>query len=352
MILRIQGTFLILSLLVSGAMAQVKPGTLYPSGLPGVDYNVLDNSGKRHGVWVQQWKDTRNLLYRGQYEHGVPIGVWKRYYPNGDLSAEMTHVQDTAVIDAIMYHTGGKKVSSSGRFEHKKKTGLWKTYDTSGRIIAEENFVDSLFHGTCVYYLESGSIVKKMNYDHGKLNGPVEEYFPSGKLYRVIHYKDDKFHGPYKLFTEDGVEEVTGEYLDDQKHGAWTHREKNGVSKMRILYSHGAEVRKILDNGTFTEYYPGEIPKSEYRYEYGQKSGPFTEWYNVGRFEQIPASAEDQKIGIVYREKLTGTQIKVQGNYLNDLLEGPVTYYRQNGSIEKIEEYEKGVVVGTRVLSK
>ena len=333
-------------------MAQVKPGTIYPMGLPGVDFNVLDENGKRHGVWVQQWKDTRNLLYFGQYEHGVPTGLWKRYYPNGDLSAEMIHVQDTTVIDATMYHTGGKKVSSAGRFERKKKTGLWKTYDNAGRLIAEENFADSLFHGVCLYYFENGGVVKKMNYQWGKLNGAVEEFYPSGKLYRVLTYKDDRFHGPYKVLTEDGVEEVTGEYFEDQKHGAWTHREKNGVSKMRVLYKHGTEVRKILDNGVFTEYYPGEIPKSEYNYEYGQKSGPFTEWYNVGKFEQVPASQEDQKIGIVYREKLMGTQVKVQGNYMNDLLEGPVTYFRENGAIEKIEEYEKGKLIGTRVLSK
>lgn len=351
MISRIRYTLFLLSLVVS-VHAQVKPGTLYPTGLPGVDYNTLDGNGKRHGVWVQQWKETRNLLYFGQYEHGVPAGVWKRYYPNGDLSAEMTHVKDTTIIDAVMYHPGGKKVSSSGRFEKKKKTGLWKTYDTAGRIISEENFVDSLFHGTCQYFFESGGVVKKMNYQNGKLNGAVEEFFPNGKLYRVINYKDDKFHGPYKLFTEEGVEEITGEYFEDQKHGAWTHREKNGVSKMRFLYKHGVEVRKIFDNGTFTEYYPGEIPKSEYNYEHGQKSGPFTEWYNTGRFEQIPASPEDQKIGIVYREKLTGTQVKMQGNYLNNLLEGPVTYYRSNGAIEKVEEYEKGKLVNTRVLSK
>lgn len=343
-----------IALITTGAIAdcQVKPGTLYPSGLPGVDYNLLDGKGKRHGVWVQQWKETRNLLYRGQYEHGVPTGVWKRYYENGDLSAEMNHVQDTTIIDAVMYHPGGKKISSSGRFQNKKKTGLWKTFDTSGKIISDENFVDSLFHGECIYYYDSGAIVKKLNYDKGKLNGAAEEYFKSGKLYRVIHYKEDQFHGPYKLFTEEGLEQITGEYFEGQKHGAWTHREINGVSKMRILYSHGAEVRKILDNGTFTEYYRGEIPKSEYNYEHGQKNGPFTEWYDAGKFEQVPASPEDQKIGIVYREKLTGTQIKFKGNYLNNLLEGPVTYYRENGAIDRIEEYEKGKLISTKVLSK
>jgi len=251
-----------------------------------------------------------------------------------------------------MYHPGGKTISSTGRFENKKKSGLWKTYDTAGRIISDENFMDSLFHGACTYYFDNGAIVKKINYAFGKMNGSAEEYFPNGKLYRVIHYKDDKFHGAYKLYTEEGVEQITGEYFEDQKHGAWTIRERNGVSKMRILYSHGAEVRKILDNGTFTEYYREEIPKSEYTYEHGQKNGPFTEWYDQGRFEQIPASPEDQKIGIVYREKLMGTQIKIQGNYLNNLLEGPVSYYRENGALERIEEYEKGKLIHTRVLAK
>lgn len=344
--------YFVFTLLHFLSSAQVKPGTLYPSGLPGLDYNIIDEKGKRHGVWVQQWKDTRNLLYRGQYDHGVPVGVWKRYYPNGDMSAEMTHVKDTTIIDAIMYHPGGKVISSIGRFEKKKKTGLWKTFDSSGKILAEENFVDSLFHGTCTYFFDHGAVLKKVSYVYGKKDGPEEEFYQNGGLYRLITYKNDQFHGPYRIYTEEGKEEIIGEHYQDQKHGAWTYKEKNGVTKMRVLYKHGAEVRKILDNGKFTEYYPSEIPKSEYNYENSQKNGTFTEWYEKGKFEQIPASLEDQKMGIVYREKLMGTQIKVHGNYLNDQLEGSITYYRENGAIERVEEYEKGKLVNTRVLSK
>lgn len=82
------------------------------------------------------------------------------------------------------------------------------------------------------------------------------------------------------------------------------------------------------------------------------KNGPFTEWYDVGQFVQVPASKEDVELGIVYREQLQGTQIKMKGDYLDDKLEGEVVFFRENGSIEKVEEWSVGKLVKTRAAEK
>ena len=67
---------------------------------------------------------------------------------------------------------------------------------------------------------------------------------------------------------------------------------------------------------------------------------------------QVPGTKEDQEQGIIYRQKLEGTQLRMKGDYVNDKLEGEVVFYRENGNIEKIEEWVDGKLVNTRAVPK
>jgi len=334
------------------AFAQPKPGTVFPEGKPGVDYNLKDTKGKRHGVWVQQWKDTRNLLYKGQYEHGVPTGNWERYYPDGAKSADMTHVKDTTVIDATFYHPDGQSKASQGQFLKKKKEGLWKIWNEAGTVIAEENYKDSLLNGACKYFYPAGGLLKIETYKNGVKEGAFTEYYENGKKRAEGTYLNDEKNGAYKAWFEKGNLDCEGKYNKGLQDGTWYFSHEDGKPKVTVVFKNGVETKRRYENGTFKDYYDSGIPKSEYSYENGKKEGPFTEWYDKGQYESVPASKEDQETGIVYREELRGTQIKFHGDYMNDQLEGEVIYYRENGSVEKIEEWSDGKLVRTRAAAK
>ena len=144
--------------------AQPKPGTVYPSGKPGVDYNKQDAKGKRDGVWIQQWKDTRNMLYQGQYDHGKPTGQWLRFNPDGSLAAVIQHVQDTTVVDVLFYHSDGATKASEGRYVKKQKDGNWRIWNESGMLLSDENYKDSLLEGACKYFFDGGQLLKIETY--------------------------------------------------------------------------------------------------------------------------------------------------------------------------------------------
>ena len=332
--------------------AQPKPGTLLLEGTPGVDYNKKDAKGKRDGLWVQQWKDTRNLLYKGQYEHGKPVGEWQRYYPDGTLSAVMNHVQDTVVVDATFFHPDGTTKASQGRFTSKRKDGNWKLWNESGRLIADENFRDSLLDGTCKYFFETGQLLKIEVYKGGRKEGAFTEYYENGKKKAEGTYNADEKEGSYKQWFDSGTLDCEGKYIKGLQDGTWYYNHTDGKPKVTVLFKRGKETKRKYENGTFKEYYESNLPKSEYSYDNGLKNGPFTEWYDVGQFVQVPASQEDVEMGIVYREKLEGTQVKIKGDYLDDKLEGEVVYFRENGSIEKVEEWSDGKLVNTRAAEK
>jgi antitoxin component YwqK of YwqJK toxin-antitoxin module len=332
--------------------AQPKPGTVYPSGKPGVDYNKQDAKGKRDGVWIQQWKDTRNMLYNGQYDHGKPTGEWQRYYPDGNLAAVMTHVQDTMVVDAVFFHTDGATKASEGRFQKKQKEGNWKIWNEKGTLVSDENFKDSLLEGPCKYFFENGQLLKLETFKSGRLEGPFTEYYDNGKKKSEGTYSAGEKEGVFKQWFDSGIVDCEGKYLKGLQDGTWYYNYPNGKLKVALLYKRGKETRRKYENGTFKEYYDSQIPKLEYSFENGMKNGPFTEWYDKGQYAQVPGSAEDKEMGIIYREKLEGTQVRMKGDYVDDKLEGEVVFYRENGNIEKVEEWVDGKLVNTRAVPK
>jgi antitoxin component YwqK of YwqJK toxin-antitoxin module len=335
------------------AHAQPKPGTLFPAGQPGVVYNKKDAKGKRDGVWVQQWKDTRNLLYKGQYEHGKPVDTWQRFYPDGTLASTINHVQDTTVVDAVFFHADGVTKASEGRYHQKRKEGNWHIWNEKGTLVADENFKDSLLEGTCKYFFDGGQLLKVETYSRGRLEGPFTEYYDNGKKKAEGVYAAGERDGAFKQWFDSGSLDCEGKYVKGLQDGTWHYMHTDGRPKISVLYKRGKETKRKYENGTFKEYYEEtNIPKSEYSFENGMKNGPFVEWYNVGQFVKVPGSKEDSEMGIIYREKLEGTQIHMKGDYVDDKLEGEVVFYRENGNIEKVEEWVDGKLINTRAVPK
>ena len=95
----------------------------------------------------------------------------------------------------------------------------------------------------------------------------------------------------------------------------------------------------------FKEYYNEDIPKNEYTYAKGMKNGPFKEYYDQGEWviEERPEGQKGEPVESV--RILKGVQIQRSGKYVNDLLEGEVSYFRKNGHSDKIEMYKEGVLL-------
>ncbi|MCC6599721.1 MAG: toxin-antitoxin system YwqK family antitoxin [Crocinitomicaceae bacterium] len=353
--------FVLAFCLVSSFGFSQKPGIVFPEGEAGKDYNRIDAKGKKQGLWIRVFqKSPKVLYYRGQFVNSIPQGKFEFYYETGDLKSIINHVQDSTINDVTFFHPDGKTVMSQGRYVGKiidkkffrQKQGSWKFYDAGGTLRSEENYKDDLLDGTCKYYYENGKLVSVVQYISGVKNGPFTDYFDSGKKqYEGTHLNND-YDGAFKAWNAHGSIEREGKYVKGHTDGNWYYYDASGVPEYTILYKMGTEIRRKYENGTYTLYYDDGIPKSEYSYDDGKRNGTFKEWFDIGKFVQVPGTKEDLEIGIAYREKLEGTQVKVEGDYLDDHLEGTVTYYLENGRIEKIEVWEDGQLKETKKPEK
>lgn len=334
-----------------------KPGLTFPEGVAGTDYNRLNAKGKKEGAWIRVYQSSPKVLYyKGQFSAGVPTGIFEFYYETGDLRSKVNHVKDTTINDVTNYHPDGVTILSEGRYVGKvidkkfvrQKQGVWKLYDATGVLRAEENYLDDKLDGICKYMFENGKLISSSQYVAGVKNGPFTEYFDSGKKMREGFYEKDDYAGAFTSYNANGTVESQGKFEFGLREGQWRYNDTSGKPLVTILYKKGTEVKRQQENGTVNEYYESGIPKAEYNYADGKLDGPFQEWYDKGQFVQVPGTKEDLEVGIAYREKLDGTQLKREGDYMNGMLEGDIIYYKENGTIEKVETYTDGKLVNTK----
>jgi len=356
--INVKSGFLIflLGLNMLNAIAQA-PGTIFPTGTFGVNYNVFNASNKREGVWIRVYKTNPKVMYyKGNFKNGVPTGVFEFYNDKGLLKSTVNHIQDTTINDVVNYYADGKTLNSKGRYVGKvvarkwerQKQGKWEFFDADGRLIRFENYKDNLLNGESKVYYANGQVSHEMMYLGDKMNGPFTEYTIEGKVSKKGGYKNGIYDGNIVVNYDSGKKKEEGKFVNGMRDGGWNFYLETGLPELTIWFKADKVEKKHYANGTFQTFFDSGIPQSEYSYKNYNKEGAFVEYYDKGAYEQIPASPEDVAQGIAFREQLKGTQVKQKGKYLNGQLNGELLYYKISGELEKTEVYENGQLKETK----
>ena len=356
--INVKSGFLIflLGLNMLNAIAQA-PGTVFPTGTFGVDYNLFNASNKREGVWIRVYKTNPKVMYyKGSFKNGVPTGVFEFYNDKGLLKSTVNHIQDTTINDVVNYYADGKTLNSKGRYVGKvvarkwerQKQGKWEFFDADGRLIRFENYKDNLLNGESKVYYANGQVSHEMMYLGDKMNGPFTEYTIEGKVSKKGGYKNGIYDGNIVVNYDSGKKKEEGKFVNGMRDGGWNFYLETGLPELTIWFKADKVEKKHYANGTFQTFFDSGIPQSEYSYKNYNKEGAFVEYYDKGAYEQIAASPEDVAQGIAFREQLKGTQVKQKGKYLNGQLNGEVLCYKISGELEKTEVYENGKLKETK----
>lgn len=324
---------LILSLLLGG------------SGLSSIaqQTNVTDAQGRKQGPW-QQLHPNGQVRYEGQFADGKPVGLFKYYFDNGKLSATNNHSADGAVA-SHHYHPNGK-IKAKGVYRTEKKDSLWQYFNENEVLVLEETYKQNMLHGVKRIYFDNGQTGEELHYRDSVKHGPWNKYYPTGKKWIEATYKDGDLDGSFKVWLDDGKPKTQGNYAAGLRTGTWLMFNFNGSVRTQDSYTNGVMKSQRPQNGVFDTYYDSGIPKSSYTYSKGKRNGEFKEWYDKGelKIEIKPGTmgGPDETL-----ETLEGTQLKMKGFYTEDLLNGKVTHYNLDGTTEKVEMWENGVLKST-----
>ncbi|MFI5150383.1 MAG: toxin-antitoxin system YwqK family antitoxin [Bacteroidia bacterium] len=166
-------------------------------------FNVVDANGKRQGAWVITGKLANIPEYsadakveEGKYLNSLKVGIWKHYFPNGNLQNKLTYENNRPNGYAIMYHENGK-ISEEGNWKYNKWVGDYKLYYDNGNIQQQFKFDDGGKRtGKQQYFYEDGKKMIEGDWNGGKEEGVVTEYYPNGQK------KAEKFFNGGSLDTD------------------------------------------------------------------------------------------------------------------------------------------------------
>ncbi|MFT4525931.1 MAG: antitoxin component YwqK of YwqJK toxin-antitoxin module [Bacteroidia bacterium] len=309
--------------------------------------NQTDASGLKQGVWKKNHQNGR-LRYEGQFKDDKPVGLFQYYYDNGKLSATNNHLIDGVSVAHHSYHINGK-IKGKGVFVKEKKDSLWQFFNDEEILVLEEVYSMDVLNGMSKsYYPKSGQPLEELHFNQGIKNGKWLKFFENGKPWIEADYQKGELHGEFNSYQENGKPILQGNYQEAVRHGRWLVFNMNGSVKTQDTYHQGTKTKSIKQNGTFKEFYPDEKPKSEYTYKRGEEQGDFKEWYDNGEWikKEVPPEMEFQEEPETV-EELHGQTLKKKGHYAAGKLNGKVTHYNEDGSVDRVEMYEMGELTST-----
>lgn len=223
--------------------------------------NQLDNSGKKHGYWKKSDRDT--LRYEGKFEHGIPVGEFKYYYPSGNIKAKTVYSENGTVANTTMYYSTGPKMAE-GVYINKIREGEWINYDGEDHIIAKVNYKNGLKSGECTYYYSEGGKLEIINYENGVEHGNYVQYFNNQSVKMKGTYEHGEFHGVFAYYYPNGIINNTGKYVHNLREGVWSMTDDLGKPIVNVTYKNGNVIsREVFQKDKDPEYLNKKLSDEE-----------------------------------------------------------------------------------------
>jgi len=224
--------------------------------------NRTDSDGKRQGKWIvtnQVAKPSQNgyadkqAIEQGVYLDGRKTGVWKGWYPNGNLKFEITFENGKQSGKASLYYESGK-VSEEGIWENSRWVGAYKMYYDNGVLQHDFNFNQSgKREGPQRYFASNGQKIIEGEMKNGQETGLWNEWYDDGQKKSELAFVGgtlDSIH-TRKFEPQKPVSEVVKNLPDpDVKDKPNTTVDQNEF----VISSNQAKTSKFIGEGHYTLY--------------------------------------------------------------------------------------------------
>ena len=153
----------------------------------GIDTNKVDNTGLRQGYWIiyNTIKKLPNYSSNAKVEEGIysdskKSGIWKIFYPSGNIKCEVTYMNNRPNGYAKIYQENGA-VMEEGEWKNNRWVGTFKSYHENGGTFMDFNYNNGgKREGEQKYYYENGQLMMKGSMSDGKEAGTWEGYYENG----------------------------------------------------------------------------------------------------------------------------------------------------------------------------
>lgn len=273
---------------------------------------------QRNGLFYDLDPDTGDTVRIVEFRNNLREGKALSYYPGGVLSQESHFSNNQLEGPVISYYEDGK-IRDRTTFKNNKPDGLSEAFFPDEKPKTKIHFLAGQFHGLYEEYDSNGQLVFTTHYSRGVIDGKEMQYFPDGKIKAVREFRSGELNGSYELNYPDGKPERRGMYKNGSPEGEMIEYFQDGSIRMKAMYQRGIPTLPIV------YFHPNGSVRQRITYN-GQGDKVLEENYFPN--EQLVSSIR----------------------FLNELEEGEVKIFRENGNLLEIRNYSKGRLNGIRVL--
>jgi uncharacterized protein len=278
-------------------------------------YKIFDTNG---GIITQQktsggkiavvyYNQFRQKTSEGQLLNGLEQGVWKYYYPNGELKYERSYDKGNSDGSFKYFYKNGKLYYEIN-YVNNNREGYYKSYFLNGKVRSEGYYLNDEQHGPWTFYSSDGSLDEVNFFQEGEVKGITESYLPGNKLYSHAIYKNGFYNNSIRFDTSGKAYDTTRLIL--------------GTGKLVTI--------DPLKQITFTANYVG-----------GKKNGTTKSYYGAGKLSAVDSFYMGNREGAYKAYHING-KLKIHGFYLNDEKDSIWNYYDEDGILYRSIRYEKG----------
>ena len=264
------------------------------------------------GLW-EEFRDTGELLNRGNYKNGKILNYYETFYKNRQIDLRI-NIEKTKKTEQQFHSNGQRAVITI--HENGKKTGSPEVFNEKGKNVSNGFFEN---------FYENREIRRRGNYRKGEKHGHWETFKENGQLFTKAIYKNGILHGLYESFHVEGQVLTKGKYKNGEKEGYWE---------------------------TFNEdaTYWGKGS-----YKQGQKEGLWKSKFTPNGFREFVNFVNDQGVFWVKETYRSGLlqgpremfnkegNLVIRANYKNDLHHGTWQWFDLNGHhVVETQTYKKG----------
>ena len=204
-----------------------------------VNGQTLDEKGRKQGYWKKTDETTKKLIYEGEFKEGVPVGVFKYYYPNDSVRALMTFRNAGKTAFARLFHMNGKPMALGKYVGKEIKDSVWTYFDEGGVLISRDSYKMGKKEGVCFVYLPDGGKSQERTYKNDFPHGEYKEYFDGYHLRSKGQYIAGNLDGRIVYYYPNGIEAAAGYYRNGKKNGPWIYKTESGKIREKELYKNG-----------------------------------------------------------------------------------------------------------------
>jgi antitoxin component YwqK of YwqJK toxin-antitoxin module len=145
-------------------------------------------------------------------------GVWKFWYPNGNLESEVFYINNLEEGVAKFWYMDGD-LRAEDCYVNGLMHGYSRQWDKKGNLYIEDHYRNGKLDGLSREWSSSGQICSEAEFRNGVLEGLTREWWLNGQLLREVCYSGGYLKGDVKEWFETGQMKSVGEFLHNQSVG-------------------------------------------------------------------------------------------------------------------------------------